>query len=174
MGAQIERESSKSDSLTASFGRAEKLENVLIANGKLRLGLFSGGMRQGGKFISVEGKPGPLEVQCRDLALKHPHRPIAANALNFVEGTLDRIFKLEQKLDMAVGESIQGRTGLRLVFGLRSFMIPESRRETTDSMKAAADQNASAKAPTGRQPVRPDYVCSSYIQSKHGGIFAMG
>ena len=60
------------------------------------------GLDHGGQLLFVLGQPGTLEVEGGDLPLERPHRPVAANALDLVEGALEGIFYFKEKLNMAV------------------------------------------------------------------------
>jgi hypothetical protein len=67
---------------------AEEFEYVRIADRDSRIGGFRAASSQFREFFLVRGKAGALVVEAGDLALQFANRPVAADALDFVEKTL--------------------------------------------------------------------------------------
>lgn len=67
--------------------QTKELKNIGIADIQLRFRHFGCGMRKFGKSCFIFGQSGALTVKAVDLTLEFSHRPVASDALNFIEST---------------------------------------------------------------------------------------
>jgi hypothetical protein len=84
--------------------KAEELEDIRVANGQARLQGLGTGPGEFRQFRLVVGEAGALEVQGGDLPLQLPHRPVAADALELVEGALARVRNRQEFGDVGEGQ----------------------------------------------------------------------
>ena len=83
----------------------EKLENVGLADRELGFFFLRAGPHQGRELLGVPGKARPLEIERPDLAPELPHRPVAADALEFIKGPLERVVQIQNEFDLTVGKA---------------------------------------------------------------------